>query len=398
MKKIYLDYAATTPVDKKVVKAMTPYFSLKYGNPSSLHSLGQEAVGAVDSAREAVSRVIGADFEDVIFTGSATEANNLVFRGTIRQYWRNFFEENGNKDEKILPHIISTSIEHESVLETLKDIESRGAAEVTILPVNRSGLVEIKTLEKELRLETILVSVMYANNEMGSIQPIAEILKVIKKFNHDVLFHTDAVQAFQYLDCNVNELGVDFLTLSSHKIYGPKGIGALFARGKNISPLITGGGQEFNLRSGTENVPLIVGFAKTLELADSLRQSERKRVGELRNYFWTELKKIYPKAEINPEGVALGYNLGQPNYLPNILNVYFPDFRAMELLVKFDTAGVAVSAGSACSARSVKLSHVLRALGLPEERVKSSLRFSLGRFTTDKEIKRALKRIRKVLS
>ena len=245
----------------------------------------------------------------------------------------------------------------------------------------------MEKLESSLDERTVLVSVMYANNEIGTIQPVAEISKIIKKFDYKILFHTDAVQAFQYLDCNVNTLGVDFLTLSAHKIYGPKGVGALFARNtdsKPLNPVTTGGGQEFGLRSGTENVPSIVGFAKTVEITAEAREKEKKRVGKLRGHFWRELKKIYPAAEIN--GIIDGNST-----LPNILNICFPGYRAEELLIKFDEAGIAVSAGSACQSRSAKSSHVLQALGFSEERARSSVRFSFGRLTEEREIKEALK-------
>ena len=386
MEKIYLDYAATTPVDEKVEKAMRPYFSASFGNAGSLHSFGRDAVTAIDSARDAVAQKIGADFRDVIFTGSATEANNLALRGIIkalgfRQLGAGRLEPSG-----LAPKILVSSIEHESVLETARDL-SAGGVEVVVLPVDGKGFVDLEKLESSLDERTVLVSVMYANNEIGTIQPVAEISKIIKKFDYKILFHTDAVQAFQYLDCNVNMLGVDFLTLSAHKIYGPKGVGALFARNTDstpLNPVITGGGQEFGLRSGTENVPSIVGFAKTVEITAEAREKEKKRVGELRGHFWRELKKIYPAAEIN--GIIDGNST-----LPNILNICFPGYRAEELLIKFDEAGIAVSAGSACQSRSAKSSHVLQALGFSEERARSSIRFSFGRLTEEREIKEALK-------
>ena len=395
MKKIYLDYAATTPVDGEVFEAIKPFFSETYGNAGSLHSFGREAVTAVDSARSKVAEAIGAEFRDIIFTGSATEANNLALRGTLK-----------TKNYKLKPKIIVSAIEHESVLETARDLEKEGV-EVAVVPVGSGGVVDLKKLKSALDDRTALVSVMYANNEIGTIQPIAEISKIIKEFNHEILFHTDAVQAFQYLDCNVNALGVDFLTLSAHKIYGPKGVGALYIRTIGpigligpIGPIVTGGGQEFGLRSGTENVPGIVGFAKAVGLVSDSRELENSRIRDLRGYFWRELKRVYPDAETNPSQVALGFalgqNLGQRGSLPNILNVYFPGHKAEDLLVKFDKAGIAVSAGSACQARAARPSHVLRALGLPEERARSSIRFSFGRFTTDFEIKTVLRRVEKM--
>lgn len=394
MKKIYLDYAATTPVDILVEKVMKPYFNRKFGNPSSLHFFGQEALAVIDESRAKIAKNIGADFKEIVFTGSATEANNLVLRGIVKNVKQ--------------PRIIISAIEHESVLETARDLEKTGV-EVIYLPVNRDGIVDLVKLKKSLNERTVLISIMYANNEIGIIQPIAEIMKIIKNFRkiNNLLFpllHTDAVQAFQFLDCDVNKLGVDLMTLSAHKIYGPKGIGALYIRQKKeldkktiihnskfIIPNITGGGQEFGLRSGTENVAGIAGFAKAVELAAKNREKENKRIGELSGYFWKEIKKIYPKAKIN------GPKIGAKNRLPNILNIYYPDNSAEDLLIKLDLAGVAVSSGSACSSRALSLSHVLKACGFSDKRIKSSLRFSFGRFTTMAEIKEALKKMKIII-
>lgn len=428
-KKIYLDYAASTPVDPEVFKAMEPYFREKFGNAGSLHSFGQEALSAIDKSRETIAKAIGrpavARFREIIFTGSATEANNLALRGVVKKARSAIFENQNTDHAHAPPRIIVSSIEHESVLETAKDLEKDGV-EVIYLPVDKAGVVDLKKLEESLNERTILVSVMYVNNEIGTIEPIFEISRIIRDFriarlqdckikkgeNNSAicnlqsaiypLFHTDAVQAFQYLDCDVRKLGVDLMTLSAHKIYGPKGVGALYCRNckiarlqdsKNdggnfaisnlqsvISPTITGGGQEFGLRSGTENTPAIAGFGKTVELVNNSRESESERVRGLRDYFWRELKKIYPKAEIN--GCQLA---------PHILNVCFPGELSQDLLIKLDMAGVAVSSGAACSVRSSKPSHVLKALGLPTETIRGSLRFSFGRFTTKKEIDETLK-------
>ena len=437
MKRIYLDYAATTLVDKRVKRAMEPYFFEKFGNPSSLHFLGQEAVAVVDRSRETIVKAINADFREIIFTGSATEANNLALRGVFKALIQNSKIKNQNDNSKFkIPRLIVSAIEHESVLETARDLENEGV-EVIYLPVDDSGFVDLKKLKNSLNENTILVSIMYANNEIGIIQPIKEIATTIKDFRKEKnfpLFHTDAVQAFQYLDCDIDNLGVDpvthpagrygvdMMTLSAHKIYGPKGIGALYARTINskqltidkvnhgqmsnvrsqlLSPLVTGGGQEFGLRSGTENVPAIVGFAKAVEYASNSRELEHKRVRELRDYFWQELKKIYPDAKIN--GIEQIANSKEQRvndspfairYLPNILNIYFPGHLAEDLLIKLDMAGIAVSSGSACAVRSAKLSHVLEALGFSEERIRSSIRFSFGRFTTKKELDEVIKRMR----
>jgi len=417
MKKIYLDYASTTPVDKEVEKAMRPYFGLRFGNPSSLHGFGQEAMAAVDNAREVIAKSIRADFREIIFTGSATEANNLVLRGVVKNF------SLGQIDSRNRPRLIVSAIEHESVLETAKDLEKRGV-EVVYIPVSKDGLVNLKKLRESLNERTILVSIMYANNEVGIVQNIAEIIRMIRDVQEDrkngfqippmgraskfgmtgdnfPLFHTDAVQAFQYLDCDVNKLGVDFMTLSAHKIYGPKGIGVLYVKSqtsntklqtnykKVLEPLITGGGQEFGLRSGTENVLAIVGLAKAVELRNKLLLNENKRVEKLRDYFLNELKKIYPKLKVNGSF---------RNRLPNNLNVAFLGQKSLDLLVKLDLAGVAASSGSACSARVLKSSHVLNAMNLDLKYIESSLRFTLGRGTRRGNIDYVVKVFQKILT
>ena len=482
MKRIYLDYAATTPVDLLVKKVMEPYFSLKFGNPSSLHFFGQETMAAIDESREKIAKNIGANFREIIFTGSATESNNIALRGITQKYTRNYaelFRVSPREVREVLrPRLIVSAIEHESILETCRDLESEGV-EIIYLPVNREGVVDLKKLKEALNERTVLVSIMYANNEIGTIQPIVEISKIIQEFKekkfsspkpaqasgHGVpskvrderaeeqassprwgersglreegfssaypLFHTDAVQAFQYLDCDVNKLGVDLMTLSAHKIYGPKGIGALYIKNSKhearnpkqipnsklkiqnvsnfdirisnfpaVAPLVAGGGQEFGFRSGTENVAAIVGFAKAIELVSNSRELENKRIKKISDYFWKELKKINSKIQLNSIPKITDYKLPITN-LPNILNIYFPESAgwrtAKDLLIKLDLAGVAVSSGSACSTRSSKPSHVLKSCGLSENRIKSSLRFSLGRFTAKAEINEAIKRLKKII-
>ncbi len=424
-----MDYAASTPVDPAVLKAMAPYFTEKFGNPGSLHSFGQEAMGAVDKARGAIAKAIApslADgFRSIIFTSSATEANNLALRGIFKA---SDFISKQNRS----PKIIISGIEHESILDTARDLGKdaclrRQGVEVVYLPVDENGIVDLKKLESSLDERTVLVSVMYVNNEIGSVQPIAKISEIIRNFREELriknkesnktyskfiihnslfpLLHTDAAQALNYFDCDVKKLGVDLMTLSGQKIYGPKGIGALFIRNnesgirnneerkdsiihnsKFLIPVITGGGQEFGLRSGTENVPAIVGFGKAMELATKNRSKNMKEVNSLKNEFWRGLKKIYPQAEINGKSGA-----------PHILNIHFPTEFAGDLLIKLDIAGIAVSAGSACSARSYAPSPVLHALGLSQERVRGSLRFSFGKPCKMGEIKEALKRMRKIL-
>jgi cysteine desulfurase len=395
MKRIYLDYAATTPVDPAVLRAMQPYFSAKFGNPGSLHSFGQEAIAAVDQSRETIARAIGAEFREIIFTSSATEANNLALRGAIRAALKKD-EKNGVAKDSGRPRIIISAIEHESILETARELEREGV-EIIYVPVNRSGFVDPTDIKSSLNERTVLVSVMYANNEIGSIQPIAEIGKSIKEFRSQLpgtgnrlpIFHTDAAQALQFLDCDIQTLGVDMMTISSHKIYGPKGAAALYAKnGDALAPLVFGGGQEFGVRSGTENVPAIVGFAKAVELADAARKKESDRIAALRNDLWRDIKKIFPKAEING-GDEVIKNQTQ-FFLPNILNVYFPEHAAQDLLTRFDLAGLAVSSGSACRSRAFESSYVIEALGYSKERAKSSIRFSLGRPTTAGDVAKTL--------
>ncbi len=414
MERIYLDYAATTPVDPRVLTAMRPYFSEKFGNPGSVHRAGQEAIAAIDEAREKVGKALGAKFREIIFTASATEANNLALRGLLRtvrgQYADKFWHKSASSQREVgvSPRVVVSVIEHESILETAKDLEKSGV-EIIYLPVDKKGLVDLGKLKTALNERTVLVSVMYASNEVGTIQPIIEIAKIIADFKknhypllttHYPLLHADAVQALQYLNCDVNSLGVDMMTLSSHKIYGPKGAGALYVRrggpATNHHPLatiISGGGQEYGLRSGTENVPAIVGFGKVAELLGEYTQ-EAHRVAELRDYFWVKLKKLKSKIEINGPGVMLKKDSSDLRRLPNNLNVYFPGATAEELLIKFDMAGIEASAGSACAARSLTPSYVIKELGFPEKRAKSSIRFSLGRPTTRQDLDEVLQRIK----
>lgn len=452
MGRIYFDYAASTPVDPRVVRAMESYLTEIYGNPNSLHSFGQEAMQGVDGARTALAKAIGASAEEVIFTGSATEANNLALRGIVNGFLSATQSRSGRFARKssahsrartggkaIQPKLILSAIEHESVLDTAKDLE-RDGVEVVIVPVDKAGVVDLKNLERELDERTVLVSVMYGNNEIGTIQPIAEIAKLLRDFKNSKLqasnskktpsikskkrntsavsdfgrsdlfgicdldfgfcatagyplLHVDAVQAFPYCSCSVFELGVDLMTLSAHKLYGPKGVGALYIKSNlkskksklestSIVPLVTGGGQEFGMRSGTQNTAGIAGFGEAVRLVEREREYERKRVRKIKNYFWRGLKKAVPNAELN--GPA------EDNALPHILNVYFPGTRAESMLIRLDMAGIAVSSGAACAARSAKPSHVLRAIGYTPERVAGSLRFSFGRPTTKEEIERAL--------
>lgn len=397
MKEIYLDNAASTPIDPRVGSAMRPYFGSIYGNPSALHRFGQKASRAVFESRRTIAGVLGANYEDIIFTGSATEANNLAIAGT----WK------GLRNLKLAkPRIITFAIEHDSVLEVCRSLEDEGVETIFIKP-DKNGFFDLKKFEQALNNQTFLVSVMHANNEMGVIQPIEKISEIIRHFRESRIknqelraadfmipfLHTDAAQSFQYLDCNVKKLGVDLLTLSAHKIYGPKGIGALYV-GKDLQkimkPIIAGAGQEGGLRSGTENVPSIAGFAKAAELAIEARERESKRVLALRNRFWKKLV-----AGLKPKKIFL--NGSAKNRLPNNLNIYFPGNNAHELLIKLDMAGIAASPGAACSARVSKESYVLREMGFSASRASESLRFSLGRRTTALDVDAAVSVIIKLL-
>lgn len=414
---LYLDYAATTPLDPAVLNAMLPYFgtllsplqptpsSLQpiFGNPGSLHSFGQQASAAVFAAREEIAQALRCHYSEIIFTAGATEANNLALRGAVKK----FLTSNVQLPKGEKPRIIISSIEHESVMATAKDLEKEGV-EVVRIPVSREGIVNLKMLKEALNAHTVLVSVMYANNEVGTIQPIAEIAKMIRELRSSLavnpqssiagypLFHTDAVQAFQYLPCDVQALGVDLLTLSAHKVYGPKGIGCLYTRLSvsnlepktyNLQPVLTGGGQEFGLRSGTENVPAIVGFARAISLAAERRTREATRVEKLRNQLWRDLKNIFPKVQLNG---------GIQKRLPNNLNVYLPGISGERLLVSLDLQGIAVSSGSACTARSIDPSHVIVALSGDSVRAKNSIRITLGKMTTVQDMKRLLRVLRQV--
>lgn len=388
-KKIYLDYAASTPVASEVLKAMKPFWSEQFGNPGSLHSFGQEAMTAVDQSREQIAKLIGAQFREIIFTGSATEANNLVLRGTVMA-WR-------KKNPHLTPRIIVSTIEHEAILETARSLEGEGV-EVVYLPVDSEGVVRMSELNTSLNERTVLVSIMYGNNEVGTIQPIEEIAKVVGDFRKEKgslypLLHTDAAQVFLYRKLRVDEVAVDYATFSGHKMYSPKGVGVLYARqltqAQLLSPVMTGGGQEFGFRSGTENVPFIVGLARGMVLGDMHREKETKRLYTLKDFFFKELKKIDRKILLNGPAIGRG--------LPHILSISFSKMVTSDLLVYLDLHGVAVSTGSACQARSPKPSHVLKALDFEAGRINRSMRLSFGRGTTSAELSSTVRVIKERL-
>ncbi|MDD3486830.1 MAG: cysteine desulfurase family protein [Candidatus Moranbacteria bacterium] len=374
-KRIYLDYASTTPVDPRVFSAIKPYFSVKFGNPSSIHSFGREAGEAVEKARHQAADFFGCDQSEIIFTSGASESNNLAVKGTT------IARISHSSQGKTKPHIITTQFEHSCVLASCKKLEQQGMAEVTYLPVGKDGVVKILDVKKSIKKNTALVSVMYANNEIGTIQPIREIGKIIKKENSErgekIIFHTDAVQAVNYLDCKIDNLGVDLLTASAHKIYGPKGVGLLAVR-KNtpMKRIQDGGGQEFGMRAGTLNVAGIVGFGEALEIAEKERPRNFKIVEKLKGHMVGRILE-----EI--QGVKL--NGSKTKRLPGIANFTVRDVEGEGLLLGLDLEGIAVSTGSACSAADLRPSHVLAAIGLSEEESHGSLRVSLGKYTTKQE-------------
>jgi len=366
-KRIYLDHAATTPTDPEVVEAMLPYLSDVFGNPSSIHSFGQEAKAAVEEARDKVAALIGARGEEIVFTGGGTEADNFAIKGIA---YAN--EGKGN-------HIITTSIEHHAVMETCKFLQGRGF-EVTYLPVDGYGLVDPQDVKKAITDKTILISVMHANNEVGTIEPIAEIGKIAREAG--IYFHTDAVQAVGHIPVKVDELGVDMLAMSAHKLYGPKGVGALYIRkGTKLISFMHGGEQERRRRAGTENIPAIVGLGKAAEIAQREMDAEAKRLISLRDRLIKGLMGQIEHSRLN----------GHPTRrLPNNVNVSIEFVEGESMLLNLDLEGIAASTGSACSSSSLEPSYVLLAMGLSHELAHGSLRFSLGRETTEEDIARVL--------
>ncbi len=394
MRKIYLDNAATTPVDLGVKKAMLPYFDEIYANPSSFYSAGKKAKDAIEQSRQKIGNLLNCKTSEIIFTMGGTESDNLAVLGACRAYIRNCTETWSPEETKSLynyNHIISTFIEHHAVLEPISYLVRKQGFKVDFLSPDKGGLVSAEKVAEKLNEKTVLVSVMYANNEIGTILPINEIGEVIKKFKMKLgrkaseppFFHTDACQAAGYLDLDVGKLGVDLLTLNGSKIYGPKGIGLLYVKsGVRLEPILWGGGQERNLRAGTENVPSIVGLAKALGLANQKRVSESKRLTALRDYL---IKNVMGKVP----AVTLNGHLTQR--LPNNINFSFKGIEGESLVLYLDAKGVYASTGSACSSISHKSSYVLKAIGVPQELAHGSLRITLGNYTTKQDIDYFLK-------
>lgn len=363
MRKVYLDYSATTPVKQEVLNEMIPYFTEKFGNPSSLYEIGAEAKEAITKARGQVASLIGAKPQEVIFTSCGSESDNWALISTA--HWK---QAKGN-------HIITTKIEHHAILHTCEALEREGF-EVTYLGVGADGRIDLNELKNAITDKTILISIMMVNNEMGAIQPIKEAAVIAKE--HGILFHTDAVQAAGNIPIDVADLGVDMLSLSSHKIYGPKGIGAMYIRrGVALPAFIHGGAQEMRKRAGTENVPYIVGFGKAAELAGELLEEHMKILSELRDYFVAQVLEKIPYVDING---------GMEHRHPGNANLAFNFIEGESLLLMLDMCGISVSTGSACSSKSLEPSHVLSALGIPVEKIHGSLRFTVGDFTTKEDL------------
>lgn len=375
MARIYLDHAAATPVDPRVLEAMLPYLGRSFGNPSSIHSLGLESRKAVAAAREQVAGLIGAGRDEIIFTSSGTEADNLAIKGVAAA--------NSHRGR----HLVTTRIEHHAVEGSCRRLEERGFS-VTYVGVDQHGLVDPRDIEKAITSQTILISVMHANNEMGAIQPVAEIGRLARA--RGICFHTDAVQTAGHIPARVDELGVDLLAMSGHKLHGPKGVGALYVRqGTRISPLLHGGGQERGLRSSTENVPGIVGLGRAAEIAGAEMAAEAAKLVRLRDRLAGGILERIPRVRLN----------GHPaRRLPNNVNVSVASVEGESLAESLDLEGMAVSTGSACSSETGGASPVLTAMGAPVELARGSVRFSLGRENTEAEIDRVLEAFPRIVA
>lgn len=371
---IYLDYAATTPVAPEVAEAMLPYLSGCFGNPSSIHAFGREARAALDEARDAIAAAIHADYSEIYFTSGGTEADNLALIGAMRAALP---ERN---------HLIVSAAEHHAVLHTAKFLQTQGFL-VTFLPVDAEGRVEPDALAGAMTDHTALVSILHGNNEIGTIQDISRLARVAHA--RGALFHTDAVQTFGLLPIHVRGLDCDLLSLSAHKIYGPKGVGALYVKaGTKVSPILFGGTQERERRPGTENVPGVVGFGRAAQLVEELREADFARLTYLRDIFIERLLAVIPDIRLN------GPRAGR---LPNNVNISIAGVDGAAVLMSLDRAGIAASSGSACSSGSIEPSHVLKAIGLPDDLAASGVRFSLGRDTTEEELEETVETLAQIV-
>jgi cysteine desulfurase len=374
-RKIYLDHNATTPVHPEVLEAMLPFYKEGFGNASSIHSFGREAKVALEESREKVAKFLNADPLEIYFTSGGTESDNLAVKGVA---WAN--KKKGN-------HIITSQIEHHAVLESCKFLEKEGH-EITYLPVDKYGLVDHDELKKSIKKESVLVSIMHANNEVGIIQPIAELAGLAKE--KGVYFHTDAVQSTGKMKIDVNELNVDMLSLSAHKFYGPKGVGALYIRrGVRLTPLAHGGHHEKSRRAGTENVPGIVGLAKALEIAHSDMQEEEKRLKNLTETFYKKVTERIPDVFMNGHPVLR---------IPNTMNLSFKGVEGESIILNLDLKGIGVASGSACTSGSLEPSHVLSAMRVPGDLAQSSLRFSFGRSNTMQDVDYVVELLPEIIS
>lgn len=412
---IYLDNSATTPLDPEVFEAMKPYFTDHFGNAGSLHSFGLEAKKAVDESRKSIAAFLGCDPTEIIFTSGGSESDNLAIRGILSAVGgrRSAVENSTANDPRQTihdnPHIITSAFEHKAVLDTVRSLEKEGVIEATYVKPGADGVIRVEDIKNAIKDDTVLVSVMYVNNEVGTIQPIREIGKMIKKINagressvvsresldkrhtandQRIFFHTDAVQAAEYCPMNVNDLGVDLLTMTAHKIHGPKGIGLLFIRRDTpISPEISGGGQERGFRAGTENVAGIVGMAETL---DRIKNHELRirEIQRLRDKLIDGILTNIPNSILNGQRDKLA---------PHIANISFINAEGESILLNLDFLGIAVSTGSACTSRSLEPSHVLTTMGIPPEKAHGSIRFSLGRHTTKAEIDQVLEILPRII-
>lgn len=378
-KKIYLDYASATHLEKDVLFVMNKIFKENFANSSAIHDLGVQSKNILSESRKNIAKIIDAHQNEIIFTSGSTESNNLSITGVIT---------------KNLPHVITSNIEHSSVLEVCKYLTENKLAEVTYVPVEQSGIIDPKKIKKVMRKETILVSVMYANNEIGTIQPIKEIAKEIRHFNKlnntKVLLHTDATQAINYLEINVEKLGIDLMSFNAGKIYGPKGIGALYIRRRTpVRKIIFGGDQEYGMRAGTENLASVVGFAKALEITEKIKEKENKRLKKLQDYFIKKLQNL-------EKGIVLNGDL--ENRLPNNINITIPKIPSDLLVIELSARGIMVSAKSACKSGEEGESYVIKAIKPEADQENGSIRFSLGRSTTKEDLDFTLKSLKEILT
>lgn len=374
MRNVYLDYSATTPVRKEVLETMIPYFSEHFGNPSSLYSIAQESKEALENARNQVAALIGAETQEVFFTAGGSEADNWALEGVT-----DALKDKGN-------HIITTKIEHHAILHTAEYLEKHGI-DVTYLDVDAEGKVDPEDVEAAITDKTVLISVMMVNNEVGTVEPIREIAEIAHK--HGIVFHTDAVQALGNVPIDVKEMGIDLMSMSGHKIYGPKGVGALYVKkGTKISNFIHGGAQEMKKRAGTENLAGIVGFGKAAEITSDELQSHIKKVSELRDYFIDEVTKRIPDTIVNGS---------REHRHPGNANISFEFIEGESMLILLDMNGISVSTGSACSSKSLTPSHVLSAMGIPVERIHGTLRFTVGDPTTKEDIDYVIEKLEEIV-